>query len=360
MKLTCTKRASLTPASLNSGRTTIKAAVSAMLLMLAIVPQIAGAQVRGAGATFPAPIYTKWFGQFQQATRTAVDYQAVGSGGGINALRNKTVDFGASDAPLSAEEERGMGGPVIHIPTVGGAVVLTYNLPGVPTGLKLTADVIAEIYLGKITSWNDARIKAINPGVGLPAPPIQPMHRSDGSGTTYIFTNYLKAVSGEWAAGAGAGKSVNWPTGLAGKGNPGVAALVKRTPGAIGYVELAYAIQNNLAYASVRNKAGKFVVPTVESTTAAIEQYVGQLKRDIKTPTVNAPGAASYPICSLTYILIYKNGVGQAGLATKLWSWALQPAQQAEAPSLYYAPLPLALVQINLAALKSVRGAQVQ
>jgi phosphate transport system substrate-binding protein len=338
---------------------TLKTALSAALLTLTVIPQVAGAQIRGAGATFPAPIYQKWFGEFQQATGTAVDYQAVGSGNGINALRNKTVDFGASDAPLSASEEAGMGGPVVHIPTVGGAVVLTYNLSGVPTGLKLTGDVIADIYLGKIRSWDDARIKAVNPGMRLPAVAIQPMHRSDGSGTTYIFTHYLRAVSGEWAAGPGAGKSVNWPTGLAGKGNPGVAALVKRTPGAIGYVELAYAISNNLAYATVRNKAGNFVAATVESTTAAIDQYIGALRRDIKTPTVNAPGAQSYPICSLTYILIFKNGIGQVGPATKLWSWVMQPAQQAQARTLYYAPLPPALVQINMAALKSVHGAQI-
>jgi len=338
---------------------TIRAIAAALLLTLALVPQGAQAQIKGAGATFPAPIYSKWFAKFQQTNGTAVDYQAIGSGGGYNALKNKTVDFAASDAPLSPSEEAQLGQPVVHIPTVGGAVVLTYNLPGVPSGLKLTGDIIAGIYLGKIRSWNDAALKAINPGVTLPATPMQPMHRSDSSGTTYIFTHYLKSVSGEWAAGSGAGKSVSWPVGLAGSHNDGVAALVKRTPGGIGYVELAYAVQNHLAYASVRNKAGSFVVPSVESTEAAINQYVAELRRNIKTPTVNAPGAGSYPICSLTYILIYKNGVGQSGLATKLWSWALQPAQQAEARSLYYAPLPSALVQINLASLKSVRGAQV-
>jgi phosphate transport system substrate-binding protein len=338
--------------------TTIKATVSATLLALALIPQAVGAQIRGAGATFPAPIYTKWFAQFQQATGAVVDYQAVGSGQGYNALKTRTVDFAASDAPLSPAEEAVLGGPVVHIPTVGGAVVLTYNIPGAPSGLKLTGDVIAEIFLGTIHTWDDAKIRAVNPGVSLPNTPIQPMHRTDSSGTTYIFTHYLRSVSGEWAAGPGAGKSVNWPVGIGGKGNPGVAAQVKRIAGAIGYVELAYAIQNNLPYADVRNKAGVFVKPTVESTEAAINDYVGELRRNIKTPTVNAPGKASYPICSLTYILIYKNGVGNSGMATKLWSWALQPAQQAAARALYYAPLPPALVQIDIATLKSVRGAQ--
>lgn len=333
-------------------------AATLSLLAFALLPQLAQAQIRGAGATFPEPIYKQWFARFQQATGTSVDYQAVGSGQGINSIRNKTVDFGASDAPLNPSEEASMPSPVVHIPTVGGAVVITYNVPGIGAGLRFTPEIIAGIFLGQVKTWSDPRIKAANPGKILPDTAIQPVHRTDGSGTTYIFTNYLKKASGEWAS-VGAGKSVNWPVGLGGKGNPGVAAVVGRTPGAVGYVELAYAIENKLAYGSVRNRAGNYVTPSVESTTAAIAQYVGELRRNIKTPTVDAKGVNSYPICSLTYILMYKDGSGKAGPATKLWSWVMQPAQQEEAKSLYYAPLPAELVQINLATLRSIRGAQV-
>ncbi len=329
------------------------------LMTLSLSPLATQAQVRGAGATFPAPIYTQWFANFLKATGTSVDYQAVGSGAGYTAIKNKTVDFGASDAPLSASEEAAMAGGVVHIPTVGGAVVITYNLPGFGSGLRFTPQIITGIFLGKVKNWNDTLIKAANPGKTLPDTAIQPVHRTDGSGTTYIFTNYLKKADSEWAGGPGAGKSVNWPVGLGGKGNAGVSAIVKRTPGSVAYVELAYAIENKLPFGSVRNRAGNYVTPSSESTTEAINQYVSELRRDIKTPTVDAKGVNSYPICSLTYILIYKDGSGKAGLATKLWSWVMKSEQQAQAKSLYYAPLPAALVQLNLQTLKSIRGAQV-
>jgi len=327
----------------------------ASLLALALAPRPAAAQVHGAGATFPEPIYRQWFAGFLKATGVSVDYQAVGSGQGVKSVHDKTVDFGASDAPLSAKEEADMPGPVVHIPTVGGAVVLTYELPGVASGLRLTPDVIADIFLGKIKNWSDPRIRGINPGVNLPNLNMLTVHRSDGSGTTYIFTHYLRKVSPAWASGPGAGKSVEWPTGLAGKGNAGVAANIKRTPGAVGYVELAYAVENKLPYASVKNRAGNFIKPSSESTTAAISQYVNELKKDIKTPTVDAAGANSYPICSLTYILLYRTGGSNVAQAVKLWSWVMQPAQQAQAKTLLYAPLPSALTKLNLANLATIK-----
>jgi len=323
----------------------------AALLTLTVLSGTAQAQLKGAGATFPEPIYKKWFAGFQMATGTTVDYQAVGSGAGINAIKNRTVDFGASDAPLNESEEASMPAPVVHIPTVGGAVVLTYNLPGAPQGLQFTPQIIGGIFLGNIKSWADPAIKAANPGKNLPDTAIQPVHRTDGSGTTYIFTNYLKKADPAWGT-IGAGKSVNWPVGLGGKGSAGVAALVKRTAGAIGYVELAYAVENKLPFGAVKNRAGKFVMPSSESTTAAITQYIPELKKNIKTPTVDAAGAGSYPICSLTYILLYRQGGAKAG---KLWSWVMEPAQQGGAAALYYAPLPPALAKINVDVLKSLK-----
>jgi phosphate transport system substrate-binding protein len=309
------------------------------------------AQIRGAGATFPAPIYTKWFATYKQKTGVSIDYQAVGSGEGYNSLKNRTVDFGASDAPLTAQEEAAMSGPVVHIPSVGGAVAITYNLAGVGTGLKLTSSVIADIFLGKITQWSDPRIKTLNPSLKLPATAIQPVHRTDGSGTTYIFTHYLSKANKIWAAGPGAGKSINWPVGLGGKGSQGVAAELARTPGAIGYVELAYAVSEKLPYAAVQNRSGVFIMPSVESTTAAINQYASVLKKDIKTPTVDAAGKASYPICSLTYILLYKTTKPDV---VKLWNWAMLKDVQAQVTSLYYAPLPDSVVKLNEATLKTV------
>jgi phosphate transport system substrate-binding protein len=337
-----------------------KLAATAILALTGFTPLGASAQIRGAGATFPAPIYTKWFAAFQQQTGKTVDYQAVGSGQGYTSLKNRTVDFGASDAPLSAAEEAAMPGPVVHIPTVGGAVVLSYNLPGVGNGLQFTPEIIGGIFLGKIKTWGDPRIRAANPGKNLPDMAIQPIHRTDGSGTTYIFTSYLKKANPEWAAGPGAGKSVNWPLGLGGKLNQGVESLVKRTPGAVGYVELAYAIAQRMPYGNVRNRAGKFVEPSVASTSAAIGEYAGELARNIKTPTVDARGANSYPICSVTYIILYKTAGPKNGDVTALLSWAMSARVQEEAKSLFYAPLPAAIVKLNLANLKSVPGAVIK
>ena len=309
-----------------------------------------GAAINGAGATFPAPIYKKWIADYQSTA--AVNYLDNGSAQGIDALKNKTVDFGASDAPLTTEEEAAIPN-VAHIPTVGGAVVLTYKLPGDPAGLKMTPDIIAGIYLGSIKKWNDPALVAANPGVTLPDLKILPVYRSDGSGTTYVFTSYLTAVNAAWAAGPKADKSVKWPVGNGQPKNGGVAKLVAGTPGAVGYVELTYAAANKLPVAAVKNKAGNFITPDVDSTAAAIADFADALAKDIKTPTINAPGARSYPIASLTYVLLVKSGgAAHVAAAAKFWDWALQPTQQAEVKALSYAPLPDALVKTNLATLK--------
>jgi len=330
--------------------------VAALLCMMG-TPKIVEAQLHGAGGSFPEPIYAKWFEKYKQGTSTQVSYQVIGSGPGVQALKNKTVDFGASDVPLTDAEEEQMPGKVVQFPTVGGAVVMTYNLPGLGAGLRFTPDVIADIFLGKIKTWSDARIKAINPGKTIPDLPIHPIHRQDGSGTTNIFTSYLTKVSPSWAAGPGTGKSVTWPGGGEGKGNGGVSTLVNATPGGIGYVELAYAIEKSLPYGSVKNSAGNFITPSDESVTEAIGDFLEQLNKDVRTPIVNGSGEDSYPISGLTFVLIYKDGAGQAGLAAKLWIWAMQDAQQKDAKALHYSPLPAGLLKHNLELLKAVPGA---
>ncbi len=307
-------------------------------------PASSGVALTGAGATFPYPIYSKWFSDYAQQTGIKINYQSIGSGGGIRQLSEGTVDFGASDSPMSDDEmAKAKGGPVLHIPTVLGAVVLTYNVPDLAAPLKLTGDVIADIFLGKITKWNDPRIASLNNGVKLPASDILVVHRSDGSGTTYVFTDYLSAVSPAWKSGPGKGKEVQWPTGLGAKGNEGVAGQVKQTPGALGYTELAYARQNRLPFASVRNQAGSFVAPSIESVTAAAAGAAGTLPAttDYRVSIANAPGAQSYPISSFTWILVYQHQA-DADKGKKLVDflrWALHDGQRS-APSLDYAPLP--------------------
>lgn len=302
--------------------------------------------LNGAGATFPYPIYSKWFSDYAAATRIKINYQSIGSGGGIQQLSSGTVDFGASDGPMTEEEmSRATGGAVLHFPSVLGAVVLTYNLEGV-TGLKLTPDVIADVFLGKITKWNDARIAAVNPGLTLPGKDILVVHRSDGSGTTYVFTDYLAAVSPEWSAGPGRGKQVNWPVGLGGKGNEQVAAQVKQTPGTIGYVELAYARQNGLPAAAVKNTAGQFVEPSPASITAAAEGALSQMgpDSDYRVSIVNSPGATAYPISSFTWLLVYaqQNDAVKGQKLVDFMRW-MYDAGQKSAAALDYAPLPASL-----------------
>ncbi|MEP6691124.1 MAG: phosphate ABC transporter substrate-binding protein PstS [Gemmatimonadaceae bacterium] len=310
-----------------------------------------GVDLTGAGATFPNPLYTKWFSDYAAKTGVKINYQSIGSGGGIRQLTEGTVDFGASDAPMSDAEIAKLKGPVLHIPTVLGAVVITYNVPGVASGLKLTGPVIVDIFSGKITKWNDSRVASINTGAKLPASDIVVVHRSDGSGTTYIFSDYLAAVSPAWATSPGKGKELQWPVGLGGKGNEGVAGQVKQTPGTIGYVELVYAKQNKLAYASVKNAAGEFVEPSVGSITAAAASAVAALAptTDYRVSIVNAAGQGVYPISSFTYLLVPQT-IADAAKGKKLVDflhWAMTEGEAAASP-LDFAPLPPALVtQLN-------------
>src|SRR6202022_387653 len=257
----------------------------------------------GAGATFPYPLYSKWFDEYAKLTGVKINYQSIGSGGGIRQLSEATVDFGASDSPMSdAELAKAKFGPILHIPTVLGAVVITYNIPALSAPLNLTPQAIADIFAGKVTKWNDARIAALNPGVSLPNSDILVVHRSDGSGTTYIFTDYLTAAAPSWKA-IGKGKEVSWPAGLGAKGNEGVAGQVKQTPGSIGYVELFYAIQNKMPYGAVQNKSGKFLKATLESVTAAAAGAAKAMPDDFRVSIVNAPGAGAYPISTFTWLL---------------------------------------------------------
>jgi phosphate transport system substrate-binding protein len=309
--------------------------------------QSTSVDLNGAGATFPYPIYSKWFSDYAKKTGIKINYQSIGSGGGIRQLSAGTVDFGASDSPMTDEEmAAAKGGPILHIPTVLGAVVVTYNIPGVQRPLNLTGAVISDIFLGKITKWNNPKIASLNPDITLPNADILVIHRSDGSGTTYIFTDYLAAVSDEWRNGPGKGKEVKWPIGLGAKGNEGVAGQVKQTPGAIGYVELAYATQNKLSYANVQNAAGKFITPSINSVTAAAAGAVSKLPSDTdyRVSIVNAPGEESYPISSFTWLLIYKNQSDpvKGKKLVDFLKWMLTEGEQSAA-ALDYAPLPASL-----------------
>lgn len=304
--------------------------------------------VTGAGATFPYPIYSKWFYEYNKMhPDIQFNYQSIGSGGGIQQLLAETVDFGASDAPMNDTELAKSSAPIVHIPTVLGAVVLAYNVPSLSaaTPLKLSGSVISEIYLGTITKWNDVKIAQINPGVVLPATPILPIQRSDGSGTTYVFTDYLSKVSSNWKEKVGTGKSVKWPTGLGAKGNEGVTGLVKQSPGSIGYIELGYAIQNKLAYASVQNKSGQFVAPTMENVSKAADGALATMPNDFRLSLTNADGERSYPISSFTYLLLYKSHPkkAQGEALIQFLKWAVTDGQRL-ATSLHYAPLPPSLI----------------
>jgi phosphate transport system substrate-binding protein len=320
-----------------------RVALAASAVVAAALPA-AAQDLTGAGATFPYPLYSKWFSDYATKTGVKINYQPIGSGGGIRQLSEQTVDFGATDAPMSdAELAKAKGGPVMHIPTVLGAVVVTYNLPEVTKRLRLDGPTLAQVFVGKITKWNDARIAALNPGIALPATDILVVHRSDGSGTSFVFTDYLSSVSPAWATKPGKGKEVQWPTGLGAKGNEGVAGQVKQTPGAIGYVELAYATQNKLATAHVKNAAGEFVAPSINSVTAAAAGAAAKLpaNTDYRVSIVNANGKGAYPISSFTWIIAYEKQ-SDAAKEKKLVDflrWALTEGQAMEAP-LDYAPLP--------------------
>ncbi len=315
-----------------------------------------GIELTGAGATFPYPLYSKMFNEYHKLTGTKVNYQAIGSGGGIRQLRAKTVDFGASDAFVNDEGLKKFASPIVHIPMTAGAVVVAYNLPGNPQ-LKLTPEVLADIFLGKIKKWNDKRIAELNKNVQLPSLPIMVAHRSDGSGTTFIFTDYLSKVSKEWKEKVGKGKSVNWPVGLGGKGNQGVAGLVKNMPGSIGYVELAYAIQNNMPYATLKNKAGNFVKPSLESVSKAANI---DLPDDMRVSLTNTGASYGYPISGFTWILVYQNledgklSEEKAKELVNLLKWMLTEGQKYCEP-LHYAPLSETAKKKALAILKKVK-----
>ena len=313
----------------------------------AAVSTTSGVDLTGAGATFPQPIYNKWFAEYAAKTGVKINYQAIGSGGGIRQFAEGTVDFGATDAPMTDEEMSKLTAPAFHIPTVIGVIAIAYNLPGVTQPLKMTGPIVGDIFLGKITKWNDSRLAALNPGVTLPTSDILVVHRSEGSGTTYIFSQYLSLVSPTWKSGPGTGKELQWPVGLGAKGNESVTGQVKQTTGALGYVELAYAKQSRLSTALLQNAAGQFVAPTAEAATAAAEGTLSTLPptTDYRVSIVNAKAPSAYPIASFTWLLVstkQADAVKGKKIADFL-RWALSEGQK-DAAGLDYAPLPSSLV----------------
>ena len=314
-------------------------------------------RINGAGATFPYPIYSKWFSEYNKLHATVeINYQSIGSGGGIQQVAKQTVFFGATDGPMTPEQMQSAPGRILHFPTVLGAVVPVYNLPGVTAELKFSGAVLADMFLGRITKWNDPAIANLNAGVRLPATDITVAHRADGSGTTYIWVDYLAKVSPGWKSKVGVATSVNWPTGVGGRGNEGVAGLVKQTPGALGYVELIYALQNKIAYGFVQNAAGEFVKASVPAVTAAAAAAAAQMPADFRVSITNAPGKGVYPIASFTWILLYENAKDKAQAKTMVdfMKWALSDGQKYCA-DLGYAPLPEAVVKLEMAALAKIK-----
>lgn len=315
--------------------------------------------VNGAGATFPYPIYSKWFDEYHKAHGTEINYQSVGSGAGIKQVTEGTVDFGASDGPMNDEQIKAYmaknGSGILHFPTVLGAVVPTYNIPGVTGALNFTPDALSGIYLGRISKWNDPAIANANKGVNLPGNDIIVIHRSDGSGTTYIWTDYLSKVSADWKDRVGKGTSVNWPIGLGGKGNEGVSGLVKQTPNSIGYVELIYAAQNKIPYGTVKNSAGSFVKADLETVTEAAAGAARTMPEDFRVSITNAPGKNAYPISSFTWLLIPAKIKDPAKRDTikNFVKWAITDGQN-DVEALSYAKLPKAVVDKELQALGKV------
>jgi len=335
--------------------------VLALLTVLAIAgvsrSSYADQLINGAGATFPYPIYSKWFDVYaKENPGIKFNYQSIGSGGGIRMLSNRTVDVGASDAPMTDQQLSDAPGKILHFPSVMGADVIAYNLPGFTGTLRLTGPVIADIFLGKITKWDDDQIKALNPGAAIPSQDIVVCHRSDGSGTTYIFADYLSKVSAAWAADPGKGTAIKWPVGLGGKGNEGVTALVQQTPGAIGYIELIYALNNKIPFAQIQNQAGNWVTASLAGVTAAAASAAGNMPADFRVSITNAPGADAYPISSFTWLLVYQKqtnkDVGEQ--IKKFLGWALAEGQTL-APALQYAPLPAAVVQKETAQIQQIQ-----
>jgi len=313
--------------------------------------------INGAGATFPDPIYEKWFSEYNKMhPDVQINYQAIGSGGGISQISKQIVFFGASDGPMNNDQLMAAPGHLFHFPTVLGGVVPIYNIPGVNAELKFTGPVMADMFLGKITKWNDPAIKALNPSVNLPGTDITIVHRSDGSGTTYIWCDYLSKISPAYKGKVGVATSVNWPVGLGGKGSDGVTGLVKQTPGAFSYVELIYALQNNVSFGVVQNMAGVFVKASLESVTAAAAEGAKAMPPDFRVSITNAPGQAAYPISSFTWLLLYENPKDktQAKAMSDFVKWALTDGQKF-CPDLGYAPLPPNVVQLEMAQLGKIK-----
>jgi phosphate transport system substrate-binding protein len=331
----------------------------ALITGVALLACVVDAQstINGAGATFPYPIYSKWFAEYNKLKSSVqINYQSIGSGGGIRQLSNQTVFFGATDGPMTPEQMQQAPGKILHLPTVLGAVVPIYNLPGTSGEMKFNGAVLADIFLGKIAKWDDPAIAKLNSGMKLPSTDITVVHRSDGSGTSYIWVDYLAKVSPEWLKKVGVATSVNWPVGLGGKGNEGVTGLVQQTPGSIGYVELIYALQNKIAYGSVQNAEGEFVRATIQAVTAAAGAAVKNMPKDFRVSITNAPGKGVYPISSFTWILLYENpkDKAQSKVMVDFMKWALTDGQKF-AGDLGYAPLPAEVVKLEMDALSTIK-----
>jgi phosphate transport system substrate-binding protein len=327
-----------------------------LLCTFLALPLVAQTTLNGAGATFPYPMYSKWFSEYHKLhPDIQMNYQSIGSGGGIRQVIAGTVDFGASDGPMTDDQLKEAKMKILHIPTVLGADVPAYNVPGVSGELKFTPEALAGIFLGKVTKWNDKAIAGVNPGVSLPDKDIIVVHRSDGSGTTYIWTDYLSKVSPDWLSAAGKGTSVKWPIGLGGKGNEGVAGMLRQLPGSIGYVELIYAVQNNISYGSVKNSAGNFVKASLESVTAAAAS-APKMPPDFRVSITNAPGKDAYPVSSFTWLLIPEQSkdAAKGKILSDFLNWMVTDGQKMTA-ALSYAPLPDVVSQKVKDAIKQVR-----
>ena len=332
-------------------------AATGFVILMGVAVAAQTIKINGAGATFPYPIYSKWFSEYNKLKPTVeINYQSIGSGGGIRQITNGTVFFGATDGPMTEDQLQAAPGRILHLPTVLGADVPVYNIPGVDADLKFTGPLLADIFLGKVTKWNDQALTKLNPGVQLPATDITVVHRSDGSGTTYIWVDYLAKVSPEWKQKVGVATSVNWPTGVGGKGNEGVSGLVRQTPGSIGYVELIYALQSKIRYGSVQNMAGEFVQANVQSVTAAAAAAAASMPKDFRVSITNAPGKGVYPVASFTWLLLYENPKDkqQARIFIDFLKWMLTDGQKFAA-ELGYAPLPDAVVKMELDTLAKIK-----
>lgn len=332
-------------------------AIAGAAIAVAAVAAQQKMQINGAGATFPYPIYSKWFSEYNKLHPSVeINYQSIGSGGGIRQITNQTVFFGATDGPMTNDQLLAAPSKILHFPTVLGADVPVYNIPNVNAELKFTGPLLADIFLGKVTKWNDPAIQKLNTGVSLPSTDITVVHRSDGSGTTYIWVDYLAKVSPAWKTRVGVNTSVNWPTGVGGKGNEGVAGLVSQTPGSIGYVELIYALQNKIAYGSVQNLSGEFVRASEQSVTAAAGAAAGKMPLDFRVSITNAEGKGVYPVSSFTWLLLYESpkDKAQAKVMLDFVKWALTDGQKFAGP-LGYAPLPAEVVKLEMAMLAKIK-----